>query len=274
MHDKFKRRHQAPKATDRVRRQIAVEAARRLYEVIAPDPDDPNGRLRDATESEFYTAKRKAAAVLGHSVRPGDLPSDAEVRAEVLTWARSKGGMAGSTDAQPEPENDAPPLALADHLDRFAVYRLRLAPLEAVKQNPKTHPEGDALYHSLQVFEHARAVRPFDEEFLLAALLHDVGKAIDPSNHIAAAVTALRGAVPERTLWLIEHHGDLPSPRDRDRALPHKTWRSLDLADDVLDDLRLLRDVDDAGRVPGAPVEGIDEALAYLEGLENESYLA
>ena len=52
-----------------------------------------------------------------------------------------------------------------------------------IKQNPKYHPEGDALYHSLQVFHLAREARPYDEEFLLAALLHDVGKAIDPQDH-------------------------------------------------------------------------------------------
>ena len=59
-----------------------------------------------------------------------------------------------------------------------------LQPLEGVKQSPKHHPEGDALYHSLQVFELARDERPYDEEFLLAALLHDVGKAIDPADHV------------------------------------------------------------------------------------------
>ena len=46
-----------------------------------------------------------------------------------------------------------------------------LLPLENVKQSPKYHPEGDALYHCLQVFELARDERPYDEEFLLAALL-------------------------------------------------------------------------------------------------------
>ena len=40
--------------------------------------------------------------------------------------------------------------------DRFELYRALLTPLENVKQNPAYHPEGDALYHSLQVFELAR----------------------------------------------------------------------------------------------------------------------
>ena len=174
----------------------------------------------------------------------------------------------GPEDPQPEPTGPLP--TLADHLDRFALYRLRLAPLEAVKQNPKHHPEGDALYHALQVFELARDARPYDEEFLLAALLHDVGRAIDPHDHVAAAVEVVRGAVSERTLWLIEHHADLPGARKtgsttRTRRLTERT--------ELLDDLRLLRELDDAGRVPGAVVGTIDEALAYLKGLEDEEYL-
>ena len=88
----------------------------------------------------------------------------------------------------PEPEEGEAVAALGEHLDRFALYRLRLVPLEAIKQNPKYHPEGDVLYHSLQVFHLARDARPYDEEFLLAALLHDVGKAIDPQDHCAAGV--------------------------------------------------------------------------------------
>ena len=39
------------------------------------------------------------------------------------------------------------------------------------------------------------------------------------------------------------------------------------------DDLKLLRDMDNAGRVPGAQVGTVDEALAYLKGLEDEAYL-
>ncbi len=105
---------------------------------------------------------------------------------------------------------------------------MRLGPLEAVKQNVKYHPEGDALFHSLQVFELARHARPYDEEFLLAALLHDVGKAIDPHDHVATGVEALRGAVPPRTLLLVEHHMDLlyAQPGDPPPVATPTSWRT------------------------------------------------
>ncbi len=160
--------------------------------------------------------------------------------------------------------------APAEHLDRFALYKMRLLPLEAVKQNPKYHPEGDALYHSLQVFELAREVRPYDEEFLLAALLHDVGKAIDPHDHVAAALESLRGAITERTTWLIEHHMDLMNAREK--PMRSKLKRELELSE-YYEDLKLLRELDEAGRVPGQPAISVDEALAYLKSLEDETYL-
>jgi HD domain len=271
MYDRFKKRFQTPKASDRVRRQIAVEAARRLYDTLGPRDDDPSRRLRDASEGEFYTAKRKAAAVLGHRVRPGDLPSDSEVREELVIQARSRSGPPSPDEPpQPEPDDGDAPAVMADHLDRFAIYRLRLQPLESIKQNPRYHPEGDVLYHSLQVFEHARVARPYDEEFLLAALLHDVGKAVEPNDHAAAGVEILRDTVTARTLWLIEHHMDLLGHREK--AVSPRTWKGL-VGSEYLDDLKLLRDIDDAGRTPGAPVSTVDEALAYVKGLEDESYL-
>jgi len=47
--------------------------------------------------------------------------------------------------------------------------------LDGVEQNSRYHPEGDALYHSLQVFELAYQ-QSQDVELWLAALLHDIGK--------------------------------------------------------------------------------------------------
>jgi predicted nucleotidyltransferase len=109
-------------------------------------------------------------------------------------------------DPQIELDDDA--MEAAESLDRFSLYKLLLEPLADVRQNAAHHPEGDALYHSLQVFELARDRYPWDEEFLLAALLHDVGKAIDPADHVAAALAALEGQIPDRTAFLIAHHMD------------------------------------------------------------------
>jgi hypothetical protein len=272
MHDQFRKRYKVSPASARLRQQIALEAARRLFDAIGPKDEEGLGRLDEAGAGDYYTAKRKAAAVLGHRVRPGDLPSDSEVREQLLALARSRSGPAFRAAEPPEPDDESGIESMADHLDRFAIYKLRLEPLETVKQNPKTHPEGDALYHSLQVFELARESRPYDEEFLLAALLHDVGKAIDPQDHVAAAVEALRGAVTERTLWLIAHRKDLNGPRDRSPGARARR-PAASATSDSRDDLELLRDLDEAGRIPGAPVGTIDEALDYLRGLEQEDYL-
>src|SRR5208337_4843684 len=112
---------------------------------------------------------------------------------------------------------DQVPYVFKSSITGKAIERASIAELEAlegVKQSPKYHPEGDALYHSLQVFELARDERPYDEEFLLAALLHDVGKAIDPSDHVGTALDALEGSISERTAWLIEHHMETQAYRD------------------------------------------------------------
>jgi predicted nucleotidyltransferase len=150
-------------------------------------------------------------------------------------------------------------------LDRFELYRLLLGPLEAVKQNAAYHPEGDALYHSLQVFELARRQRPWDEEFLLAALLHDVGKAIDPSDHVSAGLEALEGAVTPRTRFLIAHHMDAAAYDDG--TIGHRARERLRRSDDF-EDLMLLRELDSAGRRRGVAVCTVAEAIAYLRRLD------
>lgn len=149
-------------------------------------------------------------------------------------------------------------------VDRFHVYRMLLLPLEQVKEDRRFHPEGDALYHSLQVFTLARDQLPYDEEFLLAALLHDVGKAIDPKDHIAAGLEALEGYITPRTAWLIEHHRDAQALRDG--SLGARSHRRLAASEDF-EELRLLARCDQAGRARGVAVPDVDEALQYLREL-------
>jgi hypothetical protein len=157
--------------------------------------------------------------------------------------------------------------ALADtaaQIDRFQLFESLLLPLENVKGPLKYHPEGDALYHSLQVFDHARDERGYDEEFLTAALLHDVGKAIDAGNHVAAALDALEGFISERTAWLIEHH--MLAHALADGTLGARARRRLGQSEHF-DDLVLLGQCDRAGRQPGVEAPDLDEALDYLREL-------
>jgi predicted nucleotidyltransferase len=160
---------------------------------------------------------------------------------------------------------DADVQRLEDGVDRFDLYRMLLQPLEHVKQNPTWHPEGDALYHSLQVFELARQQQPWDEEFLLAALLHDVGKAIDPADHVAAGLAALEGTITERTQWLIAHHMDAHVIAEG--KLGHRAKGRLRESPDF-DDLMLLQQCDAGGRRRGVQVCDVAEALAVVRELD------
>jgi HD domain len=149
--------------------------------------------------------------------------------------------------------------------DPFQVYQALLLPLENVKQHPLYHPEGDALYHSLQVFDLARNEHPYDEEFLLAALLHDVGKGIDPHDHVRAGLEALDGFISERISWLIENH--MEAHRLREGTLGVRARRRLK-ANPNYDELLLLCECDSKGRVPGAAAPELDEAIEYIRELQ------
>ena len=153
-------------------------------------------------------------------------------------------------------------------VDPYQIYRMLLLPLENVQQSPRYHPEGDALYHSLQVFELAREQRPYDEEFLLAALVHDIGKGIDPADHVGAALSALDGLITDRTRFFIEHHMHAHDFRAKTLAL---RLRQILEASPDFEDLMLLRELDDKGRVPGAVVGSVDEALEFLKELERSN---
>jgi HD domain len=362
-------------ADERIRRQIAFLAAQMMYQ---------------RTESEYFTAKRKAAKQLGveYRYRPGDLPSNAEIRDQIQAMARMHEGpkrletlrdmrldalrfmrllarfrprLIGSVrtghvrkgsdidihlfcdslalvtdildelalqydvehkriikhdeerffthihvydrnnfeltlypedkahyvfkssitgkaierssiaelgallrEEYPEIDLEAEVESMEDRIDPFLLYRMLLEPLEGVKQSPKYHPEGDALYHSLQVFELAREERSYDEEFLLAALLHDVGKAIDPTDHVEAALQALEGAITERTAWLIEHHMEVHALRAGTLGVKA---RARIQESEYYDDLMLLNELDRKGRVRGAAVCELEEALEFLREL-------
>lgn len=161
---------------------------------------------------------------------------------------------------------DAPANMLDEPPLDTAMLRLLLSPLESVKQNPAHHPEGDALYHSLQVFELARAEREWDIELCLAALVHDVGKAIDPADHVGAGIEALAGLVSERVLTLVAHH--MEAHAYRDGSLGARARRRFEqLAD--FEDLLLLSELDQTGRKRGIGVCTLDDALDWLAAADS-----
>jgi hypothetical protein len=240
---------------DTLRRQIVVEAAR---------------LVSSRQEDDYFRVIRKAARrVCAGRVPRADLPSPRELHAELQRIAvRHEEGLAASpylVDPLLVPDDDfseSEPGELS--LDRFAVYRALLLPLAQVTLSRKRHPERDALYHSLQVYVLSRDELPYDEEFQTAALLHDVGKGIDPKDHVGAALDALDGYISERTAWLIEHHDE--AHKLRERTLGSRARRRLQATDDF-ETLELLADCDRRGRVVGMPVPDVDDALEELRQL-------
>ncbi len=64
----------------------------------------------------------------------------------------------------------------------------------------------DRLEHSLQTATRAhRAGR--DEEYVVCALLHDIGDLLLPANHAELAATILKPYVSEANHWTLQHHG-------------------------------------------------------------------
>lgn len=146
-------------------------------------------------------------------------------------------------------------------------FRQLLSALEFVRQDAGSHPEGDALYHSLQVFELAWRAYPYDEEFLLAALLHDVGKAIDPRDHVKAGLRAIEDCTSPRTRWFVEN---LPSAKQWLTGSAGRRLRARLESHPDFDQLLELARMDRQGRKIGEPVRDLDSVLGELERLARE----
>ena len=64
----------------------------------------------------------------------------------------------------------------------------------------------DRLTHSLQTATRAHADGR-DEEYVVCALLHDIGDTLGSFNHPDIAAAILRPFVSEENLWMVEKHG-------------------------------------------------------------------
>ena len=215
--------------------------------------------LRDYEVPDLGEARRRAAKRVSRArPRRDELPDDREILAELgrLSWQDERAEAGESTGSPGDaglPEDD-----------RLAACRPLLADLADVHQGRARHPEGDVLTHSLQVYVLARTAEPWDEELQTAALLHDVGKAIDYRDPIPAALDALDGLVGGRVLWLIEHR-----PEGRRRVAGDLGLRARRRLNDHPDGdaLLTLARCDLAGTRRAMAVPELDAALDELRAL-------
>ena len=120
-----------------------------------------------------------------------------------------------------------------------------LSDLEFIEEISKYHPEENVLVHSLQVFELAYHASN-DPELWAAALLHDIGKAIDHKQHAEIGANLLKNLLSPRIVWLVKHHLDLLThPKKTRHLLQNKAQ---------LSDLEQLRRWDLQGRIPDKTV--------------------
>ena len=92
----------------------------------------------------------------------------------------------------------------------------------------------DRLTHSLQTATRAERDGQ-DDEYVVCALLHDIGDTLACANHAQLAATVLQPFVSEKNHWIVEHHGifqgyyffhHLDLDRNlRDRFREHPYWK-------------------------------------------------
>ncbi|MGR8935134.1 MAG: HD domain-containing protein [Gammaproteobacteria bacterium] len=130
-----------------------------------------------------------------------------------------------------------------------------LSDLEFIQESSPYHPEENVLIHSLQVFELAYHDSN-DPELRAAALLHDVGKAVDLPHHAEIGANLLKNVLSPRIVWLVEHHLDLLSQPKKTRHLLRNQPQLLDL--------ERLRRWDLQGRIPDKSVVRLAFAVDCL----------
>ena len=82
----------------------------------------------------------------------------------------------------------------------------RLLDAMGALENSMSGHQVSRLEHSLQ--SATRALRDnHDEDYVAAALLHDIGDALAPYSHSEMAAAILRPFVSERVYWIIKYHG-------------------------------------------------------------------
>lgn len=206
----------------------------------------------------FHTARMRAMRWLSKGrLSSADVPTQEEVMKELEA-------LSLSTDWNEEPssliEQEAESLQhdVNESEQWGALFRPMLEALAGFQWDYETHPEGDALYHSLQVFKLGQEIHPYDEEFLWACLLHDIGFVVDPRIPREAAMRVLQDRVSERIEFLV---GELDYAHAYLKGIQLPRWlRREESVDELID----LARCDRGGRVSGVIVPSLDEVLKEL----------
>jgi len=224
----------------KLRRRLAEQAARLMFE----------------NQLSFQKATKQAVdRVGGGFVVRKALPTQREIRAEIerLAWLSGQSDDRLLEPAEPE--------------DPLIIFASLMAPLEQVRRRGRGGVFEDYLAHSLRVFDLACDELPYDEEFLTAALLHEVGQGIDPQSPTAAGLDALAGLITPRTHWLIEN---LPSANASvEGNLGRRSMRRLSDSE-WFEDLLQLADCDRRGDSLGVRTSDLESALEFLRELRAE----
>ncbi|MFN0196517.1 MAG: hypothetical protein ACKVT0_07210 [Planctomycetaceae bacterium] len=212
------------------------------------------------SDTDFIASSKQAATALTHrKLQSSDLPTLAEILSQIFLIT----GWFQQADAPMQPVEPVPSDAGTLSPDVIAFFRMLLNRLSSVHVDRAEHPEGDLLYHTLQVYELGVAEQDYDEEFLLACLLHDVGYAIDRREPIPAALEVIGRFLTPRTKFLIEH---LP---DASEYLKTRKIRPSVRKSEHFEDLLLLARLNQRGRKIGVQTATVDEALNYIASLDS-----
>lgn len=114
-----------------------------------------------------------------------------EPRASYTTMAESTQGDWDIIVSQMKPHQKALPERLVAHMNLLA-------------GDYGGYPV-DRLEHCLQTATRAYQAGQ-DEEYVVAALLHDIGDTLGPANHADVAAAIMKPFVSERLHWIVEKH--------------------------------------------------------------------
>lgn len=126
------------------------------------------------------------------------------------------------------------------------------------QENSGHHPEESVLSHLLQVADIAFK-ESYDLDLILAAMLHDIGKALSARDHPEHSLALLEGHISNKTEWLIANHMRMLYLLDGRTKKLKKIYTLLESP--WITDLILLARWDKMGRVAGLGLEFDRDAI-------------